>query len=107
MRKAKKAFSRFYTTAVEIYRIKSNSTYYEPAKTELVCSVLADIQPYESGLHEEEYGLRVERMMKMYCEECGDVREGNYASADGEIYRIKSVKRWNMGIEALLEKSGI
>lgn len=107
MRRTETVFSRFYTKTVEIYRIKSGSTYSDAAETELVCSVSADIQPFSGDVTEEEYGLRIERAMKLYCKSCADIKEGNYVRADGEMYRIKSVKNWDMGIEALIEKSGI
>lgn len=107
MKKAEAVFSRFYTKPVEIYRIKNGSTYFAAAETELVCSVSADIQPFGGDVTEEEYGLRVERALKMYCKSQADIKEGNYVSVDGEMYRIKSVKNWDMGIEALIEKSGI
>lgn len=107
MRSAETVFSRFYTKIAEIYRIKSGSTYSAAAETKLVCSVSADIQPFSGNVTEEEYGLRIERALKMYCKGCADIKEGDYVSVDGEMYRIKSVKNWNMGIEALIEKSGI
>lgn len=107
MEKAKKVFSQFYTEPVDIYRITKNSSYSSCAKTELVCSVLADIQPYGGGLNEEEFGFCVEKKFKMYCADYEAVSEGNYVEVGGEMYKIVSVKRWDIGIEALLENSGL
>lgn len=105
MKKADKVFSRFYNTSVNIYRIKRGSSYSEEAQTEFVRSVLADIQPKDGGVDEMDYGLSVKRMLTMYCENC-DISECDYAEVDGAMYRIVSVKRWNMGIEATLDWSG-
>lgn len=70
---------------------------------ERLCSVNADIQPYEGGLSEKDFGFSVNRKFKMYCGERDEVREGNYAEFDGKRYRIISVERWNMGIAAILD----
>lgn len=103
MNRYSEAFSRFYKTPVKIYGIKSGSSYSKAAVMELLCSVNADIQPYGGGLSEEDFGLSVSRRFKMYCGECDDVREGNYAEFDGKRYRIVLVERWNMGITAILD----
>lgn len=103
MNRYSKAFSQFYKTPVTIYGIKSGSSYSHSAVTEPLCSVTADIQPYGGGLSEEQFGFSVSRRFKMYCGECDDVREGNYAEFDGGRYRIVSVERWNTGIAAILD----
>lgn len=103
MNKYSEAFSRFYKTPVKIYRIKSGSSYSQPAVTEFLCSVTADIQPYGGGLEEKDFGLSVKRRFKMYCGDGDNIREGDYAEFDGGRYRIISVERWNMGIAAILD----
>lgn len=103
MNRYSEAFSRFYKTPVKIYGIKSGSSYSKAAVMEPLRSITADIQPYGGGLSEEDFGFSVSRRFKMFCGECDDVREGNYAEFDGGRYRIVSVERWNTGIAAILD----
>lgn len=106
MNGAKEVFSRFYKTPVNIYRLKSGSSYSNSAETEHICSVSADIQPYCGGLDEKEFGFSVKHGFKMYCADCEEIHEGGYAEVEGGMYRIVSVERWSMGIIAVLERSG-
>ena len=100
---ADKVFSRFYTTPVNIYRIKRGSSYSKDAQTYLVCSVWADVQPYGGVVDERERGVTLGKSFKMYCENNSAVKEGCYAEFDGDMYRIVSVKRWSTGIEAFIK----
>lgn len=101
---AKKAFARFYKTPVEIYRLSSGSDYSSSAERELVCSVLADIQPFSGELSDMEYGLDAKRRFKMYCADCEGISEGGYVKVDGVFYQITYAERWEMGIAAVIER---
>ena len=37
---------------------------------ELKAEITADIQPYSGGLAQEEYGLEIETVKRIYCEPC-------------------------------------
>ncbi len=104
MMRAEKAFARFYKTPVNIYEVTRSSSYSIPAKTEPLCSVLADVQPREGGLCEEEYGFTLKRRFKMYCGVCDQIREGQLAEFDGIKCRITLVERRSIGIAAMLEE---
>ncbi len=104
MMRAEKAFARFYKTPVNIYEVTRPSSYSMPAKTELLCSVSADIQPRDGGLCEEQYGFTLKRKFKMYCGVCGQIREGQLAEFDGIRCRITLVERRSIGTEAMLEE---
>lgn len=104
MIRAEKAFARFYKTPVNIYEVTRASSYSMPAETEFLCSVLADVQPREGGICEEEYGFTLKRRFKMYCGVCNQIREGQLAEFEGIRCRIILVERQNIGLTAMLEE---
>lgn len=101
---AKKAFSRFYKTPVNVYGIKRGSSYSAPVQTELLCCIRADIQPCGGGLEREEYGFSVKRKFKLYCQDCNEICEGGYVGFDGGMYLVISAEKWETGITAMIEE---
>ena len=97
-------FKRFYNKDVKIISIKESGAYTktQQAVTEL-CSFKADIQPYNGGLAAKDYGLEVECQKRMYCDCNDNLREGNYAEAGGQRYKIIYVENWDSGAVAILQ----
>ena len=98
------AFREFYKTPVEIYALTKNSDYSNGAKTAFICSINADIQPFDGNMESLDFGQQIKKRIKLYCGSCDAVCEGNYAITDGMSYRIVYVERRNLGICAVLER---
>lgn len=96
-------FKRFYTTDVKLLKIKETGTYTKTQEVKELCSVKADVQPYNGGLAEKEYGLKVECQKRMFCECNDNLTEGNYAEISGKRYRIIYVEDWDSGATAILQ----
>lgn len=104
MNETGKVFAQFYKTPVEIYRLTNGSSYSDSADTELIGSVMADIQPFGGGLDDMDYGLNAKRKFTMYSSDCSDISEGGFVKIDGTLYQITYVEHWEMGIAAVIER---
>ncbi|MEI3158970.1 MAG: hypothetical protein V8T08_05025 [Monoglobus pectinilyticus] len=59
--------------------------------TELKAEITADIQPYSGGLAQEEYGLEIETVKRIYfCEPCTFLEEGARVALKGENLSLYS-----------------
>ncbi len=96
-------FKRFYNTDVKILSIKETGAYTKTQTVTELCSIKADVQPYNGGLAAKEYGLEIECQKRMFCERNGYLTEGNYAEIGGQRYRIIYVEDWDSGATALLQ----
>lgn len=96
-------FNRFYTQDVKIIKITETGAYTKTQTIEEVASLKADIQPYNGGLAQKDYGLEVECHKRMYCDCDDNLIEGNYVEALGQRYKIVYVENWDMGAEVLLQ----
>ncbi|MBQ8301507.1 MAG: hypothetical protein IJX57_06045 [Clostridia bacterium] len=98
-------FKKFYIHDVQIIKITETGAYTKTkTKTiEELSSFKADIQPYNGGLAQKDYGLEVECQKRMYCECDANLVEGNYADALGQRYKIVYVENWKLGAEVLLQ----
>lgn len=103
MKKYSSAFSEFYKTPIEIYRVICNSSYGTEAETELICSVSADVQPMDGELAEKAFGNEVKKRFKIFTAPSGEIHEGRFAKFDGTMYKIVCVKKYDTGIEAVIE----
>ena len=74
--------------------------------TELKAEITADIQPYSGGLAQEEYGLEIETVKRIYCEPCTFLEEGARVALKGEnlSYTVKYAEHWDDYTMALLNK---
>jgi hypothetical protein len=95
-------FEQFYDTNVEVYRLTKSSAYSAEAETELVCMVAADIQPYDGGLTDMDFGAETVKRFKLYCAPNDNIREGGYVKAGDMLCRIIYVERRATGIMAVV-----
>lgn len=96
-------FKRFYNTDVKLLEIKETGVYTKTHTVTELCSIKADIQPYNGGLAAKDYGLEVECQKRMFCNNNEHLTEGNYAEISGQRYRIIYVDAWDMGAAAVLQ----
>lgn len=100
----KSVFDIFRDTEVKIISIKETGAYTKQKEVTELCSVLANIIPYNGGLLASEYGLTAECEYKMFCDTDEHLTEGNYAETGGQRYRIIYAEPWNMGAVAILQR---
>lgn len=74
----------------------------------IIGSVGADIQPYNGGLAQKEYGLSVECQKRMYTDLCQDIMEGVGISlsedAKAPEYEVIYAEHWEDYTMAILKK---
>lgn len=97
-------FKRFYTTEVKLVSITETGAYTKTQTVKELCSIKADVQPYNGGLAAKEYGLEKECQKRMFCDNNEHLTEGNYAEIYGRRYKIIYAEPWNMGAAAILQE---
>lgn len=72
----------------------------------IISHTLCDMQPMSGGLAQEEYGLEIERVKRIYCEPCTFLKEGARVALEGEnlSYTVKYAEHWTDYTMALLEE---
>lgn len=103
MKEYSRTFSVFYKTPIEIYRVISNSAYDREAETELICSVLADVQPLDGDLAEKDFGNETKKRFKVFSSSCEEFHEGRFVKLDEVMYKIVRVQKYDTGITAVIE----
>jgi len=108
----KNIFSVFRDTEVEIFEAQGVSSYSSDTDMTLIKVITANVVPYSSwqkeyGLTDRPFSLENDRRMKMYFdnEDMEFVRAGNYARANGIMYRIENSQKRNMGAMAVLKEA--
>lgn len=96
-------FKRFYNTEVKLVSITETGAYTKTREVKELCSLKADLQPYNGGLLAKEYGLEAECQKRMFCDNNEYLTEGNYAEIYGDRYKILYVETWDAGAAAILQ----
>ena len=99
-------FSIFYDTEVKIYKRSGASSYSSNAEMTFLKVVSADLQPYSGSLTDSEFTIKCERKARMFysTNDAEDIIPGNYAEADGVMYRIEYTEKRMMGAMAILKE---
>lgn len=99
-------FNAFYDENVSICSVKSGSGYSDRGvkKKEQLASLTVDLQPYNGGLAEKQYGLTVECQYRMFSDTCEHITEGNFIEFAGELYKIVYKEKWTYGDMAILKR---
>ncbi len=68
--------------------------------------IMCDMQPYSGSLAQEEYGLDVNCVMRLYTKPCDDLKEGALVAESGgaPLYIVKYAEPWDDYTMALLSK---
>lgn len=96
-------FKRFYNTEVKLVRITETGAYTKTHQVKELCSIKADVQPYNGGLAAKEYGLEAECQKRIFCDNNENLTEGNYAQIGVQRYKIIYAEPWDMGAAAILQ----
>lgn len=98
-------FKAFYDVNVNICSVKSGSGYSNRgiAKETQLASLTVDLQPYNGGVANAQYGLTVECQYRMFSDTCEHIKEGNYVEYCGKLYRIVYAAKWTYGDVAILK----
>lgn len=94
-------FNRFYDTEISVYEPLEN-TYSQKGEKNLLGVLVCDLQPYECDADSKIYGLDENKSYKIFCDLNELLENGRYVNFGGEWYMIVSVKRWSMGMTALM-----
>ena len=72
----------------------------------IILHTLCDIQPMSGALVQEEYGLEIESVKRIYCEPCTFLEEGARVALKGENigYTVMYAEHWDDYTMALLNK---
>lgn len=99
-------FNAFYDVNVNICSVKSGSGYSNRGITKetQLAAFTVDLQPYNGGLAEKQYGLTVKCQYRMFCDTCEHITEGNYVEYGGKLYRIVYAAKWKYGDVAILKR---
>ncbi len=97
-------FKRFYTQEVKLLEITETGAYTKTQTVRELCSLKADVQPYNGGLAAKDYGLETECQKRMFCDNNEHLTEGNYAETGGGRYKIIYAEPWDMGAVVILRK---
>lgn len=97
-------FSRFYNTDVKLLKITETGAYSKTRTVTELCSIMADVQPYNGGLLAKEYGLETECQRRMFCDNNKNISVGNYAEIHGQRYKIIYSAPWNFGAIVILQR---
>lgn len=99
----KEVFRRYFDNAVlSLYRVSVSGAYTKVSKREDVITLSADIQPYSGKLAREEYGLEVEKSLKVFCDDSKLIEEGLYTDIEGVKYMVHYIERRSGGIMMIL-----
>ena len=76
------------TTEIDIYDGKTDT---------VLATIMCDMQPYSGGLAQKEYGLEIDRAMRIYTEPCDALTEGERIALSGEtpMYIVKYAEHWD------------
>lgn len=101
--------SKFCKTPVYLMINNGDDDSYDPKSNwETVKKLTADIQPYNGGLAQKEYGLTVNCQKRMYTPLCDLIVEGAGISADENAeepeYICIYAQHWDDYTMAILEK---
>ena len=97
-------WSTFDNSYVRIVKItRSEGLIKNPVETE-ISTIKADVQPYNGGLAQKEYGLTEECQKRMYYKNNPAVTEGNSCYVDDVLYDIIYVEEWETGTVAVLKR---
>ena len=102
-----RSFKKTYTTFIEIGSISTSDSFFddEAGQFEKTGELYADVQPYNGGLAEKEYGQVGEVSMRIFCEPNRDLLDvGNIAKIGNEYYTVTYSEHWESGSMALLKK---
>ena len=97
-------WDRFKNTDVQIVHIEKSSGIIKAPQTQALAVVRADIQPYNGGRAQTEYGIICECQKRMYCDCCEYLTERNSCVINGEIYDIVYVEHRSCGDTAILRR---
>jgi hypothetical protein len=97
---------RFSNATVNVYKKGITDSYTLESEIIEVCVLDGDIQPYSGKLAREEYGIEVERCMKVYCEQNPNITEGLYCVVNGgsDEYVIRYAEIWESGMMLVIER---
>lgn len=108
----KNIFSVFHDTEVEIFEAQGVSSYSSDTDMTLKKVIYANVVPDSSwqreyGLRDRAFSLENDRRMKMYFDnsDAEFVCAGNYARANGVMYRIENSIKRSMGMVAVLKEA--
>jgi hypothetical protein len=94
----------FDNAELTLYRETTEGAYNVTVKREDIATLSADVQPYSGKLAREEYGLDIERALKVFCASDKSISEGLYADIDGSKYIVQYVERQSGGTMMILER---
>lgn len=98
------AFSQFYDKDVKLIKETKTGITTITTSVTVIAEFKADVQDYNGGLAQEEYGLTVECQKRMYCNDNECLKEGIHADIDNKRYLIQYVKRTDLGVSVLLKE---
>lgn len=96
----------FYNTDIKVYKKIITGGYDVSETAEEICTVRSDVQPYSGALAREEYGLDIDRALKIFCDRDGRITEGAYISVNGTEYIVKYVESWGIGMMIVAQMCG-
>ena len=97
-------FRRFYNTDVKLLKIKKTGAYSKTSAVKELGSIKADVQAFNGGLAEKEYGLAEECQLRVFCDNNEHISVGNYAEIYGQRYRIIYTAPRSFGAVVILQK---
>ncbi len=99
-------FEETYNTEVIIGKEKKSSGFYDDdsGEFESVGTLMADIQPYNGGLAEKEYGQVGEVSLRLFCKNTELLDMGAVAKIGEKYYTITYAEHWECGSMGLLRK---
>lgn len=102
------AFDIFNNSIVKIGSLKRGEDYGddEPKFIE-ECEISGDLQPYNGGLAQREYGIEEEVTAKLYTKTNESITAGKTAEINNVKYDIVYALHWDFGTVALLRKREI
>lgn len=93
----------FYKTEFDVLKITRGTGYDRSEKTEKLCTLKGDLQPYGGELARTEHGLSIECSMRLFCAENENIKAGNHIEANGLRYRIEYAENRSLGMTAFLK----
>lgn len=96
----------FYNTDIRVYKKIITGGYDVSETAEEICTIRADVQPYSGALAREEYGLDIDRALKVFCDRDERIAEGVYIAVNGREYIVKYTELWDMGMMIVAQRCG-
>ena len=96
----------FYNTDIKVYKKIITGGYDVSETTEEICTVRADVQPYSGALAREEYGLDIDRALKVFCDRDECITEGVYIAVNGREYIVQYIESWCIGMMIIAQMCG-